>query len=165
MPPEQKSQKPKTEAARIADQLHRALHAKAWHGPALLEILADVDASTAAGRPIKNAHSIWEIVNHIHAWSSAVRQRVRLESVELEGEADWPPVSDCSAAAWKRTIESLTREHDELEREVAALSDEQLAAKIPNRNHNLWATLHGAVQHDLYHAGQIMMLKRAASST
>jgi len=155
-------QRPATEAARIADQLHRALHAKAWHGPALLEILTDVDAPTAAAHPIKNAHSIWEIVNHVHAWTGAIRRRIRLEVVELENEADWPPVADKSFAAWKRTIESLTKEHDTLEREVAVLTDEQLAANIPNRNHNVWATLHGAVQHDLYHAGQIVILKKAA---
>jgi len=66
---------------------------------------------------------------------------------------------------WKRTVESLIKEHDVLEREVAVLTDECLAAKIPNRDHNLWFTLHGAVQHLLYHAGQIAMLKKAAIST
>jgi len=151
-----------TEAARIADQLHRALHADAWHGPALLEILADVDAATAAAHPIKGAHSVWEIVNHLHAWTGVFRKRARLEIVELEGAADWPPVSDTSPAAWKRTIDSLIKEHDVLVHEVAALTDDRLAAKIPNRDHNLWFTLHGAVQHELYHEGQIMMLKKAA---
>jgi uncharacterized damage-inducible protein DinB len=158
----QNAEAPQTESVRIAEQLRFAFHGGAWHGPALLEILSDVDAGTAAAHPIKGAHSIWEIVNHLHAWTGAIRKRVRLEVVELEGESDWPPVTDTTAEAWQRTLQEWTKEHNALEQEVARLANERLAAKIPNRTHSLWFTLHGAVQHDLYHAGQIAMLKKAA---
>ncbi|HTS08685.1 MAG TPA: DinB family protein, partial [Candidatus Eisenbacteria bacterium] len=65
-----------TEATRIADQLRRAFDGSAWHGPALLEILADVDAAAAAARPIANVHSIWELVLHIAAWDGAGLRRL-----------------------------------------------------------------------------------------
>ena len=52
----------------IADQLRRAFLRDAWHGPAVLELLADVDAETAAARPIPSVHSIWELVLHIAVW-------------------------------------------------------------------------------------------------
>ena len=120
-------------------------------------------AATAAARPIADAHSIWEIVNHLHAWTIAIGKRSRLEAVELEGEADWPLVKDNSDDAWQRTLQEWTAAHAELEREVATLSDEQLAAQVPNRPHNVWFTLHGAVQHELYHAGQIAILKKTAA--
>ncbi len=122
---------PNSESARIAEQMRLVFHGGAWHGPALLEILSDVDAATAAARPIKGAHSIWEIVNHLHAWTGAIRKRVRLELVELEGAADWPPVTEATPAAWQRTLQEWTKAHTALEQEVARLADAQLAAKIP----------------------------------
>ena len=57
-----------TETFRLADQIRRAFEGNAWHGDSLLEILADVSAKTAATHPIKNAHSIWELLLHIAAW-------------------------------------------------------------------------------------------------
>ena len=56
-----------TEAIRLADQIRRAFEGSAWHGDSLLELLADVTAKTAAARPIKDAHSIWELLLHIAA--------------------------------------------------------------------------------------------------
>ena len=59
------------EGARIADQLRRAFYGSAWHGPAVLELVKDVDAKAAAARPIADAHSIWELLLHIEAWDRA----------------------------------------------------------------------------------------------
>ncbi len=56
-----------SETARLADQIRRAFDGGAWHGDALLELLADVDGKKATAHPIKNAHSIWELVLHIAA--------------------------------------------------------------------------------------------------
>ena len=65
-----------TETFRLADQIRRAFEGNAWHGDSVLELLAGVNAKTAAARPIKNAHSIWEILLHIAAWDDAVRRRI-----------------------------------------------------------------------------------------
>ncbi len=61
-----------TETFRLADQIRRAFEGNAWHGDSILELLADVNAKTAAARPIKDAHSIWEILLHIAAWDDVV---------------------------------------------------------------------------------------------
>ncbi len=73
-----------TESVRLADQLRRAFEGNAWHGDSLLELLAGVDAKTAAAKPIKDAHSIWELVLHIAAWDDAVRRRTAGEAVNLK---------------------------------------------------------------------------------
>ncbi|HZR30981.1 MAG TPA: DinB family protein [Terriglobales bacterium] len=148
------------EIARITDQLKRAFDGEAWHGDSVMEILADVDAKTAAARPIPGAHSIWEIVNHVSAWEEALRHRVLGEPKELEGEQDWPPVKDSSAAEWKKTVETLRKRHDALVQAVAALPDYKLLAAAPGRDHDYYHMLHGTVQHELYHAGQIALLKK-----
>ena len=63
-----------SEATRIADQLRRAFHGEAWHGPALLELLKGVPSEEAARRPLPKAHSIWEIVLHVGAWENVARR-------------------------------------------------------------------------------------------
>src|SRR5215831_15844308 len=81
-----------SEAAGIADQLRRAFDGSAWHGPALLEILAGVDAATAASRPIANVHSIWELVLHIAVWDRSGLVRLGGEKYQPTGDDNFPPV-------------------------------------------------------------------------
>ena len=82
-----------SEAARIADQLRRAFYGGAWHGPALLELLEDVDAATAAAKPLSEVHSIWELVLHIAVWDDAALRRLDGEKWQPTGVANFPPVS------------------------------------------------------------------------
>ena len=103
-----------SEIQRIEDQLRRAFEGHAWHGPAVRELLADVTAAKAAGRPLPSAHNIWEIVLHMATWERVVRQRLQGEAVaDLPTEEDWPPVRDSSEADWRRAIDDLERaNHD-----------------------------------------------------
>jgi uncharacterized damage-inducible protein DinB len=152
-----------SETKRIADQLHRAYAGGAWHGPALRELLNGVTAKQAAARPLAGTHSIWQLVLHITAWKKAVRQRVMEKVVELSPREDWPPVGKASAAAWRRTLKALDRAHRQLEATVARLPESRLKRIVPGRKHTVYFLLHGLVQHDLYHAGQIALLKKAGT--
>jgi uncharacterized damage-inducible protein DinB len=152
-----------SETARIADQLRRAFSGDAWHGDSLLEILDGVNAAQAAARPIPHAHTIWELVLHIAAWDGAVRRRLGGEAVALPDEQNFPPVRDTSESAWRKTMEHLRRVHDELVQTVSEFPDTRLAAQVPGKegaHYNFYYMLHGVVQHELYHAGQIALLKK-----
>jgi uncharacterized damage-inducible protein DinB len=81
-----------SETARLADQIRRAFDGEAWHGDSLFEILNGVDAKMAAAHPIKNAHSIWELVLHITAWDAAILTRIGGTAAEPEDEQNFPPV-------------------------------------------------------------------------
>jgi len=151
-----------TEVQRITDQLKRAFEGDAWHGSAVRELLADVSAKSAATRPIANAHSIWEIVNHVLAWHVGVRRRVEGEVVELTGVREWPPVSDTSASSWQVTLDTLEKSYRDLMSTVARLDDSHLYATVRGGTSTVYFQLHGLIQHDLYHAGQIALLKKAA---
>ena len=152
-----------TELERIADQLRRAHQGEAWHGPSLEEILKDVTAEAAIRRPIAASHNIWEIVLHIGVWESIVRRRLSGEVVlGLTPEQDWPPVSDSSESSWKSALEELRHGHEHLQQAIARLADRQLGEPVPGMGYNVYLMLHGAVQHTLYHAGQIAILKKAA---
>jgi hypothetical protein len=93
-----------SEVERIQDQLERAFTAEAWHGPSLLELLADVDAAKAAARPIAGAHSIWELVLHIAAWDKAVASRLGGSRGEVSAEENFPAVNDTGEASWQRQL-------------------------------------------------------------
>jgi uncharacterized damage-inducible protein DinB len=152
-----------SEAARIADQLRRAFYGDAWHGDSLFEILKGVTAVRAAARPIQNAHSIWELVLHIAAWDGAVRRRMTGVAVKLSGKKNFPPVLEASEAAWTKTLEQVRRVHDELIDAVGKFPQKSLNQQVPGKqgaHYTFYYMLHGVVQHELYHAGQIALLKK-----
>lgn len=154
----------KSEAARIADQLGRAFDGTAWHGPALLELLADVDAPTAAAKPIGDVHSIWELVLHIAAWDGAASRRLRGEKCQPAGEKNFPPMPKPTPRAWRTAVAQAKRVHNALAKAVAALPDTRLRDRVPGKRYDFYHMLHGVVQHELYHAGQIALLKKVTRS-
>jgi uncharacterized damage-inducible protein DinB len=149
------------EIDRIVDQLKRAYEGEAWHGPSLKEILADVTAERAARQPIAGAHSIWEIVLHIAAWEGAVRSRLEGDYVQEPAEGDWPAVEDTGEAAWEATLAHLESVHMRLRDTIARLDSERLFQALAEGKPSAYFTIHGVIQHDLYHAGQIALLKKS----
>ncbi len=145
---------------RLIRQLHHTYHGPSWHGPTLKELLADVSAAQASRKGIRNAHSIWEIVLHAAAWKRAVQERLEGSASSLKGEEDWPPVSDSSDLAWTNALEDLDRAHDLLVARVRQLAPTELDRFAPAQQISLYATIHGVIQHDIYHAGQIALLKK-----
>ena len=151
------------ETERIREQLNRAFAGEAWHGPGVLEILENVTASQAAAKPIVGAHSIWELVLHIKAWEDACRRRLSGDRAELPDEENWPPVDETTDEAWENTLAALRENHQKFSDAIASVDESRLDEPILEGMKSVYATLHGAVQHDLYHAGQIAILKKAST--
>jgi len=152
-----------SECVRLADQIRRAFEGHAWHGDSLLKLLAGVNAKTAAAHPIKNAHSIWELVLHIAAWDGAVIRRAQGKAAKLTARQNFPPVEDTSEAAWQNTLVQLKATHAELVNEVENFPDSRLMDQVPGKKqkyYNFFYLFSGIVQHELYHAGQIALLKK-----
>ena len=153
--------KSSSEAARIAEQLRCAFEGSAWHGPAVLELVADVDTVTAAAHPMPDVHSIWELVLHMAAWDGAVNRRiVTNKALALSDAENFPRVKDKSPAAWKQAVALLKKNHKELVKTVSGLPDARLYDRVPGKNYDVYFMLHGVTQHELYHAGQIAILKK-----
>ncbi len=154
-----------SEVARIGSQLKRATEGGAWHGPALLELLADVSAARAAARPVAGAHSIWEIVLHVAAWQSFAARAVEggAMPVDLRDEENWPPVSDAGEDAWRAAVAGVGAANKRLRDALRGFPDEDLKKTVPGREYDFYFLLHGVVQHGLYHAGQVALLKRASA--
>lgn len=151
-----------TETHRINSQLKRAYHGEAWHGPSLRELLDGVTAEQAVARPIPNTHSIWELVNHIVAWEQIARRRLEGEAmIEVPDDVNFPPVTDASEAAWQAALQSLEASNRSLRESIKRIDDAKLEENVPETGYSNYFLLHGVIQHDLYHAGQIALLKKA----
>jgi len=152
------------EIDRILDQMDRAFSGDAWHGPSLMSLLDGLSAEDASKHAVHGAHSIWELVHHMAAWNAIVRQRLQGESVDVTAERDWPPVWEVNETTWKRALENLSDSRARLRSVVAGIQDDQLDLmdqKTSGPNTSRYVVLHGVIQHDLYHAGQIAVLKKA----
>ena len=149
-----------TEIRRIADQLKRSLEGEAWHGPALRELLADVTPRQAAAKPLAGAHSIWEIVLHIIGSGGLVCERLEGKPRVFSPEEDWPPVIDTSDEAWRAALQALTDVHQKLQRLLLSVPENRLDEPIVKGASSIYVTLQGIVQHNIYHAGQIAVLKK-----
>jgi hypothetical protein len=149
----------------LLELLDEAFDARSWHGTNLRGSLRRVDAERAAWRPGPKRHNIWEIALHAAYWKYAVRRRITGEKrgcFPLVG-SDWfeRPI-ETTAEAWRSDVRLLVDEHAKLRAVVAALDDRSLARKSPGSRYSTEALVRGAAAHDLYHAGQIQLLKRLA---
>lgn len=150
----------------LADQLERSFHGGAWHGPAVLESLDGVDAATARRRPIARAHSIGEIVLHIAAWIDVTRRRIEGEPVHgLPDVLDWPDCGCADEAEWQRVLGVLEAAHAALQRTLKSLSDARLDDPVAGSDPTVRSSLSGLIQHNVYHAGQIVLLRKAAEAS
>lgn len=152
-----------SEVDRICRQMKRATVGEAWHGPSLLEILDGVTARAAAAKPIPNAHSIWEIVLHLVATQELVLARLQGVAKTLSPEEDWPTVTEPTEEAWREAVEKLKGGEDRLREGIASFPDERLEEPLVAQGSSAYDNFHGHVQHNLYHAGQMVLLKKMAA--
>ncbi|MFN7923597.1 MAG: DinB family protein [Bryobacteraceae bacterium] len=146
----------------MADQIHRAFRGESWHGPSVLEVLAGVSAEDAAAHPIAGAHSIWEIVLHMTAGYKLVLRRIHGEHAQLALGEEWPPVPTLSSEAWRESQRTLEQLNQQLESAVRFFPAELLSQPLGSE-YSAYTQFCGAPQHDVYHAGQIVVLKKALS--
>jgi uncharacterized damage-inducible protein DinB len=137
----------------------------AWFGPALRPLLGGLSPAAAARRPLPRRHTIWELVLHVTANLDFVLARLDGRELELSPEADWPPTPEPTAAAWSEALAALDARYEALLARVRALGDEQLADPVVGRPYPVYAMLHGIIQHNVYHAGQVALLREAAPAS
>ena len=159
-----------TDLERLADQFRRAFEGDAWHGASLRELLHGVTAKQAASRPIANAHSIWEIVLHITSWEKMFDGATHGKPLlpwpsRAISKLDWPPIPKADAANWKKAQRELYAAGEKLRRSIAGFNPRRLNQIVPGRDYDFAYAFPGIVQHTIYHAGQIAMLKKALHAT
>jgi uncharacterized damage-inducible protein DinB len=154
------------EVNRLEEQLRRTLEGEAWHGPSVLESLAGLSAAQAASHPIAGAHSIWELVLHLRSDYDLVLRRLAGDGRQLTAAEDWPACPASTEENWQQTVQELKLLNKKLRLAVRDFPDERLDDPlVPEAPYTAYTQFIGVTQHNLYHAGQIALLKRALAAT
>jgi hypothetical protein len=145
--------------------IDQAYDHKAWHGPNLRGSIRGLDASVAGWRPSKGRHCIWEIVVHAAYWKYTARRRLLGEkkgSFPRRGSNWFAAPDPLSEAAWEEAVALLGQTHQTMRKAVAGLTPADLDFRPAGSKTSNFALVSGIAAHDLYHAGQIQLLKRLA---
>lgn len=153
------------EMAVILEMIDQAFDHRSWHGTNLRGSIKGVAAKEAAWRPAPDRHNIWELVVHAAYWKYIVRRRILNEkrgSFPLEG-SNWiarPERGTMTDVAWKKDIALLVDMHKSMREVVATLTTRKLDEKTRGSKFTTRALVVGIASHDLYHTGQIQLIKR-----
>ncbi|WP_139925702.1 DinB family protein [Hymenobacter sp. DG01] len=156
------------EINRITDQLQRAFDGDAWSGPSLQQTLADITAAQAAAYPLPGVHSVGELVRHLTTWAATVAWRIEQRQVTPLTNEDWPAYPTApDEARWQQAQQELRQAHERLLTATQTLTEADLdtvlkeaPGQTASSQVSLYILLHGTVQHYLYHAGQIALLRK-----
>jgi uncharacterized damage-inducible protein DinB len=144
------------ENQRIADLLEKSFHGPAWHGPHVMEVLSSITASLATQK-VSASHSIIELVMHMTAWRDFVTKRLLGNNdFEVSEAENFPKGTD-----WAAALNTLQQSQSELLKALNSFPEEKLVKIVPTRTYDFYTLLHGIIQHDIYHLGQIVLLKKA----
>ena len=151
------------EVAQLLAIIEQAYDKASWHGTNLRGSIRGLEPATAARRPAADRHNIWELVVHAAYWKYAVRRRLTGEkrgSFALEGSNFFRRPEQLTERAWRADIALLDREHRALREAIAVLPPGRLARKAKGAKTTNMFLIQGIAAHDLYHAGQIQLIKR-----
>lgn len=141
---------------RIADAYRAVTIKDAWYGPSLAQLLAEISPELATAPPVPGAHSISELLQHLLLWNERVRNTSESHPLEpWQAELEWaePPI------AWSELVTRWNQSRDLLEERMRNFPAADLAKQVPGRTYAYEKLLEGIVQHTIWHAGQIAMVR------
>ncbi len=147
-----------TDADRLATELDAVFSGEPWHADALRPILAHITAGQAAWRPEAAVHNTIELVAHLVLWKRVVLARLDGDPVGDANDRDWP--AEAAPIAWTGALAGLDAAHLALVTRIRSLTNAELDAIVPGKSTPVRQMVHGAIYHDIYHAGQIRLLQR-----
>ncbi|MGH7581266.1 MAG: DinB family protein [Gemmatimonadales bacterium] len=152
----------------LSEQVRLAHAGPAWHGASLAENHHGINAEQAASRPVPDAHSVWELVLHLTAWTNEVTRRLNGGEPGAPVEGDWPAVGRVSEEAWSRARAALDQAHAELAAAVERFPEDRWSDRVGGERDaplgtgvSYAAMVAGLLQHDAYHGGQVGLLRKA----
>jgi hypothetical protein len=141
----------------------QAFHQHSWHGTTLRGSLRGLSIEQALWRPGSERHNIWELILHTAYWKYIVRRRLtRSKKLSFPRKpSNWPSApKDPTAALLKDDVILLRNEHELLREAIERFPPSQLSHRAPESKWTYLEHMHGIAAHDLYHAGQIQLIKR-----
>ena len=149
-----------SENKRISNLYQSIYNGNPWLEVTLSHTLENVTAEQAYRKVNPNLNTIWEIVNHLIQWRRNILRRVQGETVVTPDHNYFVPILDSSEAAWEQSLQSLAKSQELWNAFFEDFNDSDLEKIYVNNNHTYYEHIHGIIQHDVYHLGQIVILKK-----
>ena len=150
-----------SELERLEAQLRQSFEGGAWHGPSVMETLKDITPEAASVHPVVGAHSIWELVLHLAGTYGLILRRLQGNGAQLTPAEDWPAVPPPTTSNWREAVRALQQLNQQLRSAVLGFDAQRLDQPLTSESYNAYTQFIGVTQHDLYHAGQIALLRKA----
>ena len=149
-----------SESKRISNLYQSIYNGNRWLEVNLDNTLKNVTAEQAYRKINPNLNTIWEIVNHLIQWRRNILERMQGEVIITPDHNYFVPVLDPSEAAWEQSLQTLAKSQDSWNAFFENFNDEDLSKIYVNNGHTYYEHIHGIIQHDVYHLGQIVILKK-----
>jgi uncharacterized damage-inducible protein DinB len=149
-----------SENKRISNLYQSIYNGNPWLEVTLANTLENITAQQAYRKVNPNLNTIWEIVNHLIQWRRNILKRVQGETVVTPDHNYFVPILDSSEAAWEQSLQSLAKSQELWNAFFEDFNDSDLEKIYVNNNHTYYEHIHGIIQHDVYHLGQIVILKK-----
>ncbi len=150
----------KTEITRIIHTLHQTFNGTPWYGPALMDILPTLTPKQAQLR-LPNSHNIAELVAHMCTWREFVIQKLHGNTeFDVTHDMNFPGINSITEKEWQALLDRLQKSQTELLQVLERCADDKLSEMVSGRSYNFDIMLHGIIHHDLYHLGQIVLLRK-----
>lgn len=153
-----------TEVELIVQQYEQVMTGDAWHGDPVWTILSGISAECAAARPLASAHSIWQIVLHMSYWEDVATRRMTAP-VKPDEELNFPKLPEVNEANWQKALARLRATGEAFSAALAGLDAARLDGITPGGKRTFRDDAYGVIQHHIYHAGQISLLKNACAAS
>lgn len=151
-----------TDPKELATRIRQTVTGPMWHGPSINEALEGLTYVAANSRPIAGAHSVWELALHIASWADIARTRLGEQIMrDPIRSKDWPPVPAPSPSAWRQAVEQIGSAYDALATHLEWMKPEDLQRIVPGRDYTVETMVRGVIEHGVYHAGQVAIIRKA----
>ena len=139
---------------KIKKLIERSFDQQPWYGPSIIATLKDISSNKAFNR-LPESHSIIELVCHMTAWRKFVIDQLRGNPREINEAENFPPPT-----TWEDAMTALQQSQADLLKAIDSFPEDRLNEKVPLREYCFYFMLNGLIQHDVYHLGQIALLKK-----
>ena len=154
----------RTNLTNLINLLNAGFHGGAWHGPSLLELTKGIKVKAAAYKP-GDIHNIAELIYHITSWRLFALKKIQGDAVyNIDNEKmNFGDIQKVDEFELETLMMELTLSQDELTRALETKDDSFLNEIVPGAEYTFDTLLHGIIQHDVYHSGQISIIRKLAS--
>ncbi len=152
------------ELQQILERYDQTLSGDAWYGDPVWKILDGIDAHCAAAQPIPGAHTIWQLVMHMAFWEDVATRRFS-GPVTPDEAGNFPPTPELSEEDWRRTLDRFRASNAEFRAALTRLDPAKLSENTPEGRRSFRYEMVGIIEHDIYHAAQIALLKKACAGS